>query len=353
LKTAATASLVGRAPSGGLRQFGRTVWKYRWIYLLMVLPTMVLIVVFRYLTLPGIGLAFMEFRPLYRPEVAYEGPAVFRGLVKFFATLAPGRLFGYFTTSEWVGLGHFQRLLSESNFVRAFTNTLVLSLMKLAIAFPFTIVLALMINEIRARGYRRVLQTVFTFPHFLSWVVVAGIILNLFGDTGAVKKIFIQLAPRIAAEWNVLYDPALFRWNMILTEMWKEAGWGTILYLGAMAGIDPALYEAATIDGCGRLAKIRHITLPGISGVVVIMFLLHVGNMVNANFDQVFNLYTPQTYATGDVIDTYIYRQSFQSSTVSDFGFTTAVGLFKSVINFVLLVGANTLARRVSQVGIL
>jgi putative aldouronate transport system permease protein len=319
----------------------------------MVFPTLFLIILFRYLTLPGAALSFMSFVPVFKPRFVYTGPEFLVGIARFFHYLNPANLFSYFSTSQWVGLRHFNALFSESNFVRALGNTLLLSGLKLAIAFPFTIALALMINEIRIRRYKRFLQTVFTFPHFLSWVVVSGIVLNLFGDTGAIKKLLLHTAPGLAENWNVLYNPATFRWNMVLLDIWKESGWGTILYLGAIAGIDPTLYEAAAIDGCGRVRSCRYVTLPGITGVIVIMFLLSVGNLVNANFDQVFNLYSPQTYATGDVIDTYIYRMSFQSLNVSDFGFTTAVGLFKSVVNFSMLIAANFLARRAGYRGIM
>lgn len=344
------------APSRGNRRkntLRKRIWQYRWTYLFMVFPTIFLVILFRYLTLPGAALSFMSFVPVFKQPYTYEGPAIFEGIAEFFNAIAPQNLFGYFSTSEWIGLAHFKTLFSESNFVRALSNTLILSLLKLAIAFPFTIILALMINEMRSKRYKRVLQTVFTFPHFLSWVVVSGIILNIFGGTGAIKKMLMHYAPQLAENWNVLYNPSTFRLNMVLLEIWKECGWGTILYLGAIAGIDPSLYEAAAIDGCGRFKMCLHVTLPGITSVIVIMFLLSVGNMVNANFDQVFNLYTPQTYATGDVIDTYIYRMSFQSTNVSDFGFTTAVGLFKSVVNFAMLVVANGVAKAMGYDGIM
>jgi putative aldouronate transport system permease protein len=225
--------------------------------------------------------------------------------------------------------------------------------MKLAAGFPFPIILALMINEIRLPNYKRFMQTAFTFPHFLSWVVVAGIVLNLFGDAGAVKKVAVLFKPELVDSWNFLYKSAYFRWTLVFLDMWKEAGWGTILYLAAITGIDPTLYEAATVDGCSRLKRIWYITLPGIAGYIVIMFILSIGNIMNANFDQVFNLYTAPVFDVGDIIDTYIYRLSFQSQTVMDYGFTTAVGLFKTAINFVLLMGANFVARRAGYDGII
>jgi putative aldouronate transport system permease protein len=339
--------------SKGRKLLIKRLWQYRWVYLIMVIPTMSLIILFRYMPLPGIALAFMSFRPVYAKPFVYEGPELFRWFATLLHTLQPKILFNYLGSSEFVGLEHFSRLLEESNFRKAFLNTIIISLMKLAIGFPFPILLTLLINEVYSKKYKRVLQTVFTFPRFLSWVVLAGIILNILGDTGAVKKFMVTIYPELQNTWNILYNPDYFRLGLVLSDMWKEGGWGTILYLGAIAGLDPALFEAATIDGCNRFKKIVHVTMPGIAPIIIIMFLLNVGNIVNANFDQVFNLYSPSTFSTGDVIDTYIYRMSFQSSTVQDFGFTTAVSLFKNLINFTLLISANTMARKLGQEGII
>jgi putative aldouronate transport system permease protein len=280
--------------------------------------------------MPGILLSFETFKPVFGKKGLYD----------------------FLFSSDWVGLAQFRRMMHEPEFYRAFSNTIIISFMKLLIGFPFPIILALMINEVRLSNYKRFMQTVFTFPHFLSWVVVGGIVLNLFGDSGAAKKLAVMMNPELSNTWNFLYNTAYFRWILVFLDMWKEAGWGTILYLAAIAGVDRALYEAATVDGCSRLRQIWHITLPGISGYIVIMFILSMGNIMNANFDQVFNLYNAPVFQVGDIIDTYIYRLSFQSQTVMDYGFTTAVGSFKTVINFVLLMGANSIARRAGYDGI-
>jgi len=297
----------------------------------MVAPALSLIFVFRYMPMPGIFLSFQTFKPTFGGSSIYD----------------------FLRSSDFVGLQHFRRMLIEPGFWTAMRNTIIISMMHLAIGFPFPIILALMINEVYTRRYKRFMQTVYTFPHFLSWVVVAGIMLNIFGDSGAIKKIAVLIDPAFQQSWNFLYNTDIFRWFLVLSGIWKGAGWGTILYLAAIASVDQSLYEAATVDGCGRIKKIWHITLPGIVGMIVIMFILNVGNIMNSNFDQVFNLYSAPVFAVGDVIDTYIYRLTFQSTTMMDYGFTTAVGLFKTVINFALLVSANFLARRAGHDGII
>ena len=310
---------------------GKIVWRFRWIYLFMIGPALSLIILFRYMPMPGIFLAFQTFKPTFGGSSIYD----------------------FLISSEFVGLQHFRRMLIEPGFWTAMNNTVIISLMKLAIGFPFPILLALMINEVYTRKYKRFMQTVFTFPHFLSWVVVAGIMLNIFGDSGMIKKIAVLFDGTLQNNWNFLYNTHIFRWFLVFTDIWKGAGWGTILYLAAITSVDQSLYEAATVDGCGRIKRIIHITMPGIVGMIVIMFILSVGNIMNANFDQVFNLYSAPVHPVGDVIDTYIYRLTFQSSTMMDYGFTTAVGLFKTVINFALLVTANFVARKAGHDGIM
>ena len=313
------------------RLLSKIVCRYKWVYLLMVAPALSLVFLFRYMPMPGIYLAFETFKP----------------------TFGKGGLYDFLKSSDFVGFQHFRRMMIEPGFWIAFRNTIIISLMKIAIGFPFPIILSLMINEVYSRKYKRVVQTIYTFPHFLSWVVVAGIMLNIFGDSGVMKKIVVLFDPSVMNNWNFLYNSSYFRWLLVFLDIWKEAGWGTILYLAAITAIDQTLYEAATVDGCGRIMRIWHITLPGIMGMVVIMFILSVGGIVNSNFDQVFNLYSAPVHPVGDVIDTYIYRLTFQSSTLMDYGFTTAVGLFKTIINFALLISANFVARRAGYDGII
>lgn len=307
----------------GWHLLGKRIWLYKWVYLFMLFPALSLIILFRYAPMYGIQLAFKTYK--------LSGIA----------------------SSPWVGFKHFDRMFMESNFWIAVRNTILISLLKILFGFPFPIILAILLNEIKAKAYKRTLQTIYTFPHFLSWVVVAGLVLNLLGDSGAVKKLVVNFNPELNATWNVLYNTKSFRLLLVLTDMWKEGGWGSILYLAAIAGIDPSLFEACTIDGGNRMQRILHVTLPGMSSIIIVMFILNMGNIMNANFDQVFNLYSAPVFKVGDVLDTYIYRLSFQSTTVMDFGFSTAVSLFKSVINFALLAVANYTVRATGNEGIM
>jgi putative aldouronate transport system permease protein len=225
--------------------------------------------------------------------------------------------------------------------------------MRIIVGFPFPIILAILINEVRMAKFKRVLQTVYTFPHFLSWVLLAGIMLNLLGSNGMVRKAIGMFSPQMFEGWNLLYDGQAFRWLLILTEMWKSAGWGTIIYLAAIAGVDQALYESVEIDGANRFQRIWYITMPGIGNMIAIQFILRIGLIMEGGFEQVFNLAKPPVYATGDIIDTYIYRITFVRASGIDFGFPTAVGLFKNVINLVMLVSANRLTHKLGWKSVL
>ena len=299
----------------------KQIWYYKHIYLMLLLP-IIFFLIFRYGPMYGLVLSWKKYS--------------IRGIM----------------ASQWIGWANFHRMFAEKEFFTALANTVIVSFLKILFGFPFPILLALAINEIYMPRYRRVLQTVYTFPHFLSWIIVAGICVNLFGDSGAVKKIVVLLTGSVQS-WDFLYSTKIFRSFLVATDIWKEAGWGTIIYLASIAGVDQALYEAATIDGCNRVQKIIYITIPGIMSMIIIQFLLRVGGVMDGSFDQVFNLYTPPVYSVVDTIDTYIYRTTFQRGVASDFGYTTAVGLFKNVINFALLVGANQIARAFGNDGIL
>ena len=294
------------------------MWDYRWIYL-MLLPCMAFFIIFKYVPMYGIQLAFKDY--------------VIKGIA----------------ASPWNNFEHFKYMMTEPEFMPALRNTLIISFYRILFGFPFPILLAIMINEVYMPRYKRVLQTIYTFPHFLTWVVMAGIMLNLLGSTGMVRKVAEIFVPGIGDNWNLLYNKAAFRSLLVISDIWKEAGWGTIIYLAAIAGIDQSLYEAATIDGCNRWQKIWYITLPGIVNMIAIQFVLRVGAVMEGGFDQIFNLYKPPVYETGDIIDTYIYRLSFVENTGVDMGFTTAVGLFKNVINFILLMVANFVTKALGQ----
>lgn len=249
--------------------------------------------------------------------------------------------------SEFVGLKHYVDLFSNPEFFRAFKNTIVISMQRIIVEFPFPIIIALLLNELRAGKYKKTLQTVFTFPYFLSWVVVGSIVLNMLGSDGVVNNL-IQLAG--GDKQQFLANKSLFRPLLYMSSIWKSAGWTSIIYLASISSVSPELYEAAMIDGANRFQRMIHVTLPCIRSTIVILLLLAVGNTMNAGFDQIFNMYNATVQSVSDILDTYIYRITFQTS--GNFGFSTAVGLFKSIINFTLLYLFDRLAKALGEEGL-
>ena len=292
----------------------RRIWQYKSVYMIL-LPVLVFFIIFAYMPMVGIQLAFRDFQ-------AHLG------------------VWG----SPFVGLEKFEMLFQTAAFARAIRNTITISVMKIIFGFPIPILLALLINELTNRKLSRVLQTVFTLPHFLSWVVLAGILMNLLGNDGALNNLIALMG---SDRRGFLTNPGIFRWLLVVTEIWKSSGWAAIMYLAAIASIDPSLYESAAIDGASRLQMVRFITLPGIKIMALILLILSIGNIMNSNFDQVFNMYNPAVFSTGDVIDTYLFRVTFQQT--PDFGFSTAVGVFRGVINFALLLTANFVVVKINK----
>jgi len=249
--------------------------------------------------------------------------------------------------SEFVGLKHYVELFGNQDFFQAFRNTLIISLERILFEFPFPIIIALLLNELRAGRYKKTLQTVFTFPYFLSWVVVGSIVLNMLGSDGVVNNL-IALAG--GEKQQFLASKSFFLPLIYISSIWKTAGWTSIIYLASINGVSPELYEAAMIDGANRFQRMMHVTLPCIRSTIVILLLLAIGNTMNAGFDQIFNMYNPTVQSISDILDTYIYRITFQTS--GDFGFSTAVGLFKSVINFGLLYMFDRIAKMMGEEGL-
>ena len=298
----------------------RKVLKYRYFYL-MFLPAFVMFVIFSYVPMYGIQLAFKDLN---------------------FAKGISG--------SPWTsmnGFKHFYNLMSNSEFIRSFINTLVIRMQRIVVQFPVPIILALLINEIRRKRFKRIVQTILTFPHFLSWVVVTGIFFNLLSDAGVLNEIITALG---GEKVHLLTQASTFRAFLYTTHIWKEAGWGTIIYLAAISGINSELYEAAIVDGAKRFQLVRYITWPAIISVIGVMFVLALSSIMNAGFDQIFNMYNPAVYAEADIIDTFIYRRTFVTGL--DFATSTAIGLFKSVINFIMLYAGNIVVRKVTGKGI-
>lgn len=283
----------------------------------MMLPTLLYFVVYHYLPMFGIVIAFKRFSPLM-------------GILK----------------SPWVGVENFKNLFNSPDFFLVFKNTIVISLLRLAFGFPAPIILSLLINEVRNTSYKRVVQTISYMPHFLSWVIVSGIIttmLSLDGPINSILQIF-GVEPK-----QILIDTRFFKGILVVTGIWKEVGWGTLFYLAAIAGLDVSQYEAATIDGAGRFKQILYVTLPGIKGVVIIMLILNVGGIMNAGFEQVFLLQNDMVRNVSEILDTYIYKIGIAGS---NYSFGTAVGLFKCVINMLMIIITNFAAKAVGEDGI-
>ncbi|MDR2103268.1 MAG: ABC transporter permease subunit [Treponema sp.] len=249
--------------------------------------------------------------------------------------------------STWVGLAHFIRLFSRNSFVPVLLNTIKISLLKLICGFPLPILLALLMNEMRILSFKKVAQTLLYLPHFISWVIMAGIIMNLLDPSiGFITQILRNITGETII---VLSDKKLFVPLLIITDVYKSMGWGTIVYFAAMSGIDPQLYEAAVIDGAGKLRQATSITIPSIMPTIMIMFILSCGNILNAGFDQVFMLYSAQVYEVADIIDTYVYRMGIIRN---DYSFSTAAGMFKSIVAFILIITVNRIAKATENQGI-
>ncbi len=288
--------------------------------LLMFVPVIVYFVIFKYIPMGGIAIAFKNYK------------------------ISQG-IFG----SAWCGMDNFRKVFATPTFARAVWNTLTISGLKLLFGFPAPILLALMLNEVTHVRFKKTVQTVSYLPHFLSWVVLAGLFQQLLSpNNGAVNAILHDV---FGLEESIYFlgNNQYFRGTLIVTDIWKNVGWSSILYLATIAGIDPALYEAATVDGATRWQCTRYITIPSLVSTIVVMLILNVGSVMDAGFDQVFNLYNSAVYKTGDIIDTYVYRYGLGDMKYAQ---ATAVGLFKNIVAFVLVAGTNLIARRISGEGI-
>ncbi|MBD2845518.1 sugar ABC transporter permease [Paenibacillus sp. IB182496] len=287
-----------------------------WPLYAMAMPGVLFFLVFKYVPLAGSVIAFKDYM-------------IFKGLAE----------------SPWVGWKHFRAFFEYPDFARVFRNTLLIGLYNLVFVFPFPIVLALLFNELRSMAYKRTLQTIYYVPHFFSWVIIAGITFDVLSNTGIVNALreWVGLEPVL-----FMQEERFFRSIVVLTSIWRDAGWGTIVLLAAIAGINPEVYESALVDGAGRIRQIFSITLPLIMPTVLVLFLLQIGHFLDLSFEQIYNLLTPMTYGVGDVIDTYVYRVGIIEAQYSS---TTAIGLFQSVIGLVLVLGFNSLAKRYQREG--
>jgi putative aldouronate transport system permease protein len=294
-----------------LRLLSRAVWRHRWLYVL-ALPPVLFFLVFKYWPLWNAQIAFKNFKPL----LGVEG-------------------------SPWIGFQHFMTFFHSYYFSQLIGNTLFFSITKLILGIPLAIILAIALYETRSNFFRSIVQTGAYIPHFLSWVIMFGVLLTILSPSeGLVNEIIKATGGKPIA---FLTSPKYFRWVVIFSDIWKETGWSTILYLAALMGIETALFEAASVDGASRFQRIWHISLPGILPVIIIVTLLRLGHILDAGFNEIFVLYSVPVYSVSDIIDTWVYRQG-----ILDFQFSlaTAVGMFKGAIGLVLLLVSNEFAKR-------
>lgn len=280
----------------------------------MILPGLVYFLIFKYIPLGGSIIAFQDYN-------------VFKGI----------------TGSEFVGFKHFKNLFTYPEFMQIFNNTLLISAYKLVLGFPSPIILALLLNEVRKKLFKSTIQSLLYLPHFLSWVIVGGLVINILSpSSGIVNEIIRSLGGK---EIFFMQEPGFFRSIVVGSGIWKDVGWNTIIYMAALAGINPQLYEAAEIDGAGKLRQVWSITLPTLLPTIMILLLLQIGNILDLGFEQIYMLLNPLVRETGEVLDTYIYRVGLVGG---QFSYTTAIGLFKSVIGLILVVGANKLSKKLT-----
>ncbi len=279
---------------------------------IMLIPGLIVVLIYNYLPMGGLVMAFQNYKPT-------------KGI------------FG----SEWVGMEQFQTLFNYPDFPQIIWNTVFIAVSKLILGLVVPVLFALMLNEVKCKPFYKGVQTLAYLPNFLSWVILGGIFVTILSPSnGIVNKILelIGMEPKY-----FLGDNDLFPWTLIITDVWKNFGYGSIVYLAALTGIDSSLYEAAAIDGAGKIRQLFTVTLPGIAPIVFVMAVLSLGNVLNAGQDQVLNMYSPQVYQSGDILDTFIYRLGLEQA---QFSLSTAVGLFKSVISFALISIAYYLAHK-------
>jgi putative aldouronate transport system permease protein len=300
-----------------LKQFKTTVvkdFKLNKSLYLMIIPVLLFYILFHYKPMYGLIIAFKDFSPA-------------KGIMG----------------SDWVGLIHFKDFISSFYFKRILTNTLVINMVNLIIGFPAPIILALLINELKNKIFTRTVQTLSYLPHFISLVVVCGMIKDFVSDTGIISQIVSWFS---GERINLLNFPKYFVPVYVGSEIWQGIGWGTIIYLAALAGIDQEIYEAARVDGASKWQQVIHVTIPGIMPTIVILLILRVGSMLNVGFEKIILLYSPATYETADVISSFVYRKGLQEF---NFSYSAAVGLFNSIVNFVLLITSNKISKKVND----
>ena len=279
---------------------------------MLLLPGLALLILFKYVPMYGILIAFQDFN-------------IFDGIAG----------------SEWVGFAHFAKMFQSAEFYRVLWNTLALNIAKIVFMFPIPIILAILLNEMRCEAYKKSVQTIIYIPHFLSWVVVGGLFVNILSPTSGIVNQIIKMMGGKPVPF--MTSNSWFRSVLVVSATWKEAGYNAIIYIAAIAGISQEIYEAAKMDGAGRFRRIIHITLPELSSTIILMLILRLGEILINGTEQVLMMYNSVVYETGDIIGSYVYRMGIGKM---EYSFTTAVGLFESIVGLVLVMGGNALSRR-------
>lgn len=299
------------------RLYKNVYYRQRYL-LLLLLPAIIYYIVFHYIPLYGVTIAFKNYH-------------IKKGILG----------------SDWVGLANFQRLFALESFWQVFKNTIVISFWKFLFGFPAPIIFAVMLNEVQSNVLKKPIQTISYLPHFISWVVLGGILTQLLSpSTGPINLLISSLG---GEKIYFLADPQWFRTVLVVSSVWKNIGWGSIVYLAALSGVDQEIYEAATVDGASRLQRIIKITIPEIMPIITIMLIMNIGSLINDDFDQIFNLYNSAVYDVGDVLSTYIYRAGLVNF---EYSFATAVGLFKNLISVTLVLSTNAICKRINEYAI-
>ena len=299
------------------KKLWKTIKDYKVLYLLMV-PGLLYFILFRYIPMFGLVIAFKDYD-------------IFKGIWE----------------SEWVGLQNFRDLIDSPDFWNVMKNTLVISLTKIVIGFPIPILLAILLNEIRHVKFKKVIQTCIYLPHFLSWVVITGIMLNLFSPVFGLAGTFFRAFDLEPV--NIMAQKGTIFWVVIFSDIWKEAGWSTIVFLAALTQVDMNLYEAAKMDGANKFQQMIHITIPAISSIIIVMLILRIGKIMNAGFEQILVLQNPVTRESIDIFDTYVYREGLQ---MGSYSFAATVDTFKSVIALILVTSANKISKLFGEEGL-
>ncbi|WP_420535564.1 ABC transporter permease [Alkalihalobacillus pseudalcaliphilus] len=299
------------------QELWKKILKNKWIYL-MIAPGIIYFFIYKYIPMYGLIISFQDYKP-------YLG----------------------ITGSEWVGLDHFRRLFNDPDFWMIFRNTLILFGLQVFIAFPVPIILALMLNELRLKWYMKGIQTLIYIPHFMSWVVIVSIsYVMLTLDGGIINNLLRTMEFN---QINFLLNPDWFRPMYIIQIIWREAGWGTIIFIAAIASVDPQLYEAAKMDGANRLRQMWHITLPAIRSVIIVLLILKIGDVLELGFEHVYLLLNASNREVAEIFDTYVYTAGLRQG---QFSYSTAVGFFKGFVGLILVVGANWMAKKAGEEGV-